>query len=92
MTFGYFWPIMAMVSINIALLIVLLIKFKKQERFQTDEAHTNLDLINRALSRLSDIAESLEQHQESPSGIDDVLAKNEQPGRDRQSKGVGEPG
>ncbi len=56
----YTWIITASILANIALSIVLITKFKKLEKFQTSEAHANLELINQSLNRLSEIAEKLE--------------------------------
>ena len=56
----FFWILSALTVINSILLIAIIFKFKKQERFQTDEAHTNLEIINQSLNRLSDVAERLE--------------------------------
>ncbi len=54
--------------INLALLAVLLIKIQKIERFQTAEAHDNLNLINQSLNRLSNITDKLERLREPISG------------------------
>ena len=56
----YTWIVMALLLADIALSIFLIAKFKKLEKFQTSEAHTNLELINQSLNRLSEIAEKFE--------------------------------
>ena len=52
--------VIALVLADIVLSIFLIAKFKKLEKFQTSEAHTNLELINKSLNRLSEIAEKFE--------------------------------
>jgi len=56
------WLIIAMVAVNLIMTLLLIIKVRKQERFQTDEAHANLELINQSLNRLSEIADKLERN------------------------------
>ncbi len=59
--------------INLALLAMLFIKIQKIERFQTAEAHDNLNLINQSLNRLSNITDKLERLRE-PAIADPVTA------------------
>jgi len=54
------WLIVTILSVNLILTMLMLVKLRKQEKFQTNEAHANLELINQSLNRLSDIAEKLE--------------------------------
>ncbi len=56
------WIIVTILSVNLILTMLMLLKMSKQEKFQTNEAHTNLELINQSLNRLSDIAEKLEHN------------------------------
>ncbi|MCP4581907.1 MAG: response regulator transcription factor [candidate division Zixibacteria bacterium] len=76
MFFEYFWIIIALVFINISLSIMLIVKFRKQEQFQTNEAHANLELINQSLNRLSEITEALENSQEASPDTAGVLTEN----------------
>jgi len=55
------WLIAAMVAVNLIMTLMIVIKIRKQEEFQTGEAHANLELINQSLNRLSEIAEKLEK-------------------------------
>jgi DNA-binding CsgD family transcriptional regulator len=65
MFFEFIWTMAAISVINLVLLIVVIFKLRKQEKFQSGEAHINLELINQSLNRLSEIAEKLEQSQKS---------------------------
>jgi len=56
------WLIVTILSVNLILTMLMLVKMSKQEKFQTNEAHANLELINQSLNRLSDIAEKLEHN------------------------------
>ncbi len=56
------WLIVTILSVNLILTMLMLVKLSKQEKFQTNEAHANLELINQSLNRLSDIAEKLEHN------------------------------
>jgi DNA-binding NarL/FixJ family response regulator len=77
MFFEYFWLIIALVLVNAGLSILLIVKFRKQEQFQTNEAHANLELISQSLNRLSEITEALEQQQQSqPEPAASVLSEN----------------
>jgi len=55
------WLAAALMLFNVIISILIIIKISKQEKFQTSEAHANLELINQSLNRLSEIAEKLEQ-------------------------------
>lgn len=61
MLLQYVWIAVALVAANFALTLTVILKLKKQEKFQTSEAHANLQLINQSLNRLSEIAEKFEQ-------------------------------
>ena len=59
------WLSIVMVGLLIANLVILLSvahRLAKQEKFQTGEAHTNFEMINRSLKQLSDIAEKSVGH------------------------------
>jgi len=56
----YIGAIVVMLIANLFLSVITIIKLKKLEKFQTNEAHGNLELINQSLNRLSDITEALE--------------------------------
>ena len=56
------WLIVTILSVNLILTMLMLVRLSKQEKFQTSEAHANLELINQSLNRLSDIAEKLEHN------------------------------
>jgi hypothetical protein len=81
----YSLAILALVAVDLVLSILMIIKISKQEKFQTGEAHANLELINQSLNRLSDIAEKLEQGKppvSKPSPEPKVAAEN----NNRQNK------
>jgi len=42
------WLIVAMVAVNLIMTLMIVIKIRKQEEFQTGEAHANLELINQS--------------------------------------------
>lgn len=73
MFFQYIWIIAALTVINVGLSIIIIFKFRKQEKFQTNEAHTNLELINQSLNRLSEIAEKLEPREEPVQQVGQVF-------------------
>jgi DNA-binding NarL/FixJ family response regulator len=60
MLLQYVWIAVAFVAANFALTMTIILKLRKQEKFQTSEAHANLQLINQSLNRLSEIAEKFE--------------------------------
>jgi len=80
----YTWIVMGLVLADISLSIILITKFKKLEKFQTSEAHTNLELINQSLNRLSEIAEKFENR----SGSTEILhhSLSEQPDQPSNQK------
>lgn len=57
----YVWIAASLVAANFILTVAVILKLRKQEKFQTNEAHANLQLINQSLNRLSEIAEKFEQ-------------------------------
>jgi hypothetical protein len=67
MIFNYLWIIPVLVLVNLFLCVWIILKMGKLERFQTYEAHTNLQLINQSLNRLSDITEKLERQNQNSS-------------------------
>jgi len=67
--------VMMLILADIALSIFLITKFKKLEKFQTSEAHTNLELINQSLNRLSEIAEKFEKKSVSDNITGQILAQ-----------------
>lgn len=71
----YTWFAVILTAVNITLSIVIITKLKKQEKFQTSEAHANLQLINQSLNRLSEIAERFEQN--NPIQSQDIHYKRE---------------
>ena len=73
MFFQVIWIIAALAAINVGLSIIIILKFRKQEQFQTNEAHTNLELINQSLNRLSEIAEKLESREEPVQQVSRVI-------------------
>lgn len=60
MLFAYQWVVLSLLALDLMLSLVMIFKIRKQEKFQTSEAHGNLELINQSLNRLSEIAEKLE--------------------------------
>ena len=73
MIFNYLWIIAVLVLVNLFLCIWIILKMGKLERFQTYEAHTNLQLINQSLNRLSDITETLEKQNQNSSRPDRII-------------------
>jgi len=67
--------VMMLILADIALSIFLITKFKKLEKFQTSEAHTNLELINQSLNRLSEIAEKFEKKSVSDNITGQILVQ-----------------
>jgi hypothetical protein len=65
MFFEYMWALSLVVIATLACSVLIIFKLKKLERFQTSEAHANLELINQSLNRLSEIAEKFEQVEKS---------------------------
>jgi hypothetical protein len=61
MFFEYMWALSLVVIATLASSILIIFKLKKLEKFQTSEAHANLELINQSLNRLSEIAEKFER-------------------------------
>lgn len=61
MFFVYLWVIPALFLFNLLLSAWMVLKIDKLEKFQSDEARTNLQLMNQSLNRLSDIAETFEK-------------------------------
>lgn len=69
------WLIAALALFNVIISIMIIIKISKQEKFQTGEAHANLELINQSLNRLSEIAEKLEQGKHTKKQNGDAIRK-----------------
>lgn len=83
MFFEYLWILSGLVIADLVLSIVAILKLKKQERFQTGEAHANLELINQSLNRLSEITEKLEKVQ---AVVEEPMARAVEPANDRFSQ------
>jgi len=62
---AYQWIILTLLACDLMLSVVMILKIRRQEKFQTSEAHGNLELINQSLNRLSEIAEKLESKYQS---------------------------
>ena len=76
MIFDYLWIIPALVLFNLLLSAWIILKMSKLERFQTNEAHANLKLINQSLNRLSDITERLEKQSQNSGKPDRIIGDN----------------
>lgn len=86
MFFEYIWALALVNVANLAILIVILAKMHKQERFQTSEAHANLELINQSLNRLSEIAEKLERTESPINEVRSPISNVERERNDGRSK------
>jgi hypothetical protein len=62
MFFEYLWALGFVGIATLACSVIIIFKLRKLEKFQTGEAHANLELINQSLNRLSEIAEKLERN------------------------------
>ena len=83
MFFEYMWALSLVVVATLACSVLIIFKLKKLEKFQTSEAHANLELINQSLNRLSEIAEKFEQV-EKPE--EEPRTEKREPGYNRTSQ------
>lgn len=90
MIFDYLWIIPALVLFNLLLSAWIILKMSKLERFQTNEAHANLQLINQSLNRLSDITERLEKLSRNSGKPDRIVGDNfaDEPGFNKEREAL----
>lgn len=76
MIFVYLWIFPVAVLVNLLLSAWIILKMGKLEKFQTGEAHANLQLMNQSLNHLSDIAEMFEKQNHNSHVPDRLMGDN----------------